>query len=365
MKVQAAVTREKGKLAIETVELAEPKAGEVLVKLVASGICHTDTAVIEQYLPVSFPIVAGHEGVGIVEKVGPGVLSLAVGDRVVLTFPSCGACEHCEDSHPYSCDDNFNMLFGGKFRDGSTRMTTDDGKDVGTMFMQSSFSTYAIATEDNAIKVDVDVDELKKLCSLGCGVQTGAGAVLNRMKPRPGSSIAIFGCGAVGLAAIMAAKIAGCSTIIAIHGSKGREEALSFGATHTINGRKEDTVAAVKEITGGKGVNYALESSGQPPLAVTMLQCMAKEGLAVTVSVTAGAEVPIMLEPLIMNPSVSFAGCVEGHSNPKVFIPELVKFYKEGKLPVDKMNKYYKFEEIAKAIEESHTGGVLKPIIVF
>ncbi len=365
MKVKAAVTREKGKLAIETVELAEPKAGEVLVKLVASGICHTDTAVIEQYLPITFPVVAGHEGVGVIEKVGLGVTSLKPGDRVVLTYPSCGTCEHCEDAHPYSCDDNFAMLFGGKFRDGTTRITTDDGKNVGTMFMQSSFATYAIATEDNTIKVDVDIDDLKKLCSLGCGVQTGAGAVLNRMKPRPGSSIAIFGCGAVGLAGIMAAKIAGCSTIIAIHGSKGREEALEFGATHTINGRKEDTVARVKEITGGKGVNYALESSGQPPLAVTMLQCMAKEGLAVTVSVTAGAEVPIMLEPLIMNPSVSFAGCVEGHSNPKVFIPEMVKLWKEGKLPVDKMNKYYKFDEIQKAFEESHTGGVLKPIIVF
>ena len=365
MKVQAAVTREKGKLVIETVELAEPKAGEVLVKMVASGICHTDTAVIEQYLPVTFPIVAGHEGVGVIEKVGPGVISLAPGDRVILTFPSCGVCDQCQDSHPYSCEDNFAMLFGGKFRDGTTRMTTSDGKDVGVMFMQSSFATYAIANQDNAIKVDLEVDELKKICSLGCGVQTGAGAVLNRMKPRPGSSIAIFGCGAVGLAAIMAAKISGCSTIIAIHGSKGREEALEFGATHTINGRKEDIVAKVKEITGGKGVNYALESSGQPPLAVTMLDCMAKEGLAVTVSVTAGAEVPIRLEPQIMNPSVTFAGCVEGHSNPKVFIPELVKLYKEGRMPVDKMNKYYKFEEIEKALEESHTGGVLKPILVF
>lgn len=365
MKVKAAVTREKGKLAIETVELAEPKAGEVLVRMVASGICHTDTAVIEQYLPVTFPIVAGHEGVGVVEKVGPGVVSLAPGDRVILTFPSCGVCDQCQDGHPYSCDDNFNMLFGGNYRDGTKRMSDDNGTEIGVMFMQSSFSTYTIANVDNAIKVDVDEDELKALCSLGCGVQTGAGAVLNRMKPSPGSSIAVFGCGAVGLAAIMAAKLSGCSTIIAIHGSKGREEALEFGATHTIHGRKEDIVARVKEITGGKGVNYALESSGQPALAVTMLDCMAKEGLAVTVSVTADAEVPIKLEPQIMNPSVTFAGCVEGHSNPKVFIPQLVRLYKEGKLPIDKMNKYYKFEEIEKAMEESHTGGVLKPILVF
>jgi aryl-alcohol dehydrogenase len=364
MKIKAAVTREKGKFAIETVELAEPKAGEVLVKLVASGICHTDTAVIEQYLPVTFPMVAGHEGVGVVEKVGPGVTTLVPGDRVILTFPSCGVCEHCQEGHPYSCDDNFNMFFGGNYRDGSKRMTDENGTEIGVLFGQSSFATYAVANQDNTIKVDVDIDDLKALCSLGCGVQTGAGAVLNRMKPRPGSSIAVFGCGAVGLAAIMAAKIAGCSTIIAIHGSKGREEALEFGATHTINGRKEDAVAKIKEITGGKGVNYALESSGQPPMALTMLDSMAKEGLAVTVSVTADAQVPITLEGQIMNPSVTFAGCVEGHSNPKVFIPELVKFYKEGKLPVDKMCKYYTFDELQKAYDEGH-GGVLKPVVVF
>ena len=188
MKVKAALTREKGKLAIETVELAEPKAGEVLVKLVASGICHTDTAVIEQYLPVTFPVVAGHEGVGVIEKVGPGSVAQTRRPRC-SDIPSCGACEHCEDAHPYSCDDNFMMLFGGKFRDGTTRMTTEDGKTWARCSCRASFATYAIATEDNAIKVDVDADDLKKLCSLGCGVQTGAGAVLNRMKPRPGSSM--------------------------------------------------------------------------------------------------------------------------------------------------------------------------------
>ncbi|MDR0905699.1 MAG: NAD(P)-dependent alcohol dehydrogenase [Oscillospiraceae bacterium] len=365
MQVKAAVTREKGKISIETLELAPPKAGEVLVKLVATGICHTDTAVMNQYLPVTFPMVLGHEGVGIIETVGEGVSGLAKGDKVILTFPSCGVCDHCQEGHPYSCDDNFNMFFGGNYRDGTKRLTGADGVDVGVLFGQSSFATYAVTNQDNAIKVDVTEDQLKALCSLGCGVQTGAGAVLNRMKPRPGSSIAIYGCGAVGLAGIMAAKIAGCSTIIAIHGSKGKEEALEFGATHTINGRKEDVKAKILEITGGKGAAYALESSGQPNLAVTMLDCMAKEGLAVTVSVTADAEVPIRLEPQIMNPSVTFAGCVEGHSNPKVFIPELVKFFKEGRLPVDKMNKYYTFDQIETAFEESHTGGVLKPILVF
>ncbi|MDR2529909.1 MAG: NAD(P)-dependent alcohol dehydrogenase, partial [Oscillospiraceae bacterium] len=326
MKMQAAITREKGKFSMETVEISEPKTGEVLVKMVASGICHTDTAVIEQFLPVTFPMLAGHEGVGVVEKIGAGVKDLAPGDRVILTFPSCGVCDSCLESHPYACEDNFQLFFGGNYADGTKRITTEDGKEVGIMFGQGSFATYAIADQKNAIKVDVTVDELKGLCSLGCGIQTGAGAVLNRMKPRAGSSIAVFGMGAVGLAGIMAAKIAGCSTIIAVHGRRGKELALEFGATHTLNGRDGDVAAKIKEITGGKGVNFALECAGTPDLVVTMLNSMAKEGTAILVSVTGETEVPIKLEPQIMNPSVTIAGAVEGCSSPKVFIPELVKF---------------------------------------
>jgi aryl-alcohol dehydrogenase len=365
MKIKAAVTREKGKFAIETVELAEPKAGEVRVKMVASGICHTDTAVIEQFLPVQFPMVAGHEGVGVIEKVGEGVTDLKAGDRVIMTFPSCGVCEHCKEGHPYACDDNFSLFFGGNYAGGGKRIKTDDNLEVGIMFGQGSFAEYAIADQKNTIKVDVDSDEeLAKLCSLGCGVQTGAGAVLNRMNPRPGTSIVVFGMGAVGLAGIMAAKLAGCSTIIAVHGSKGKDLAEEFGATHTISGRDPDVVAQIKAITGGKGVNFGLECTGVPAMASTMLDCLAKEGTGVLVSVTGEAQVPITLEPQIMNPSVTLAGAVEGCSNPKVFIPELVKFYKEGKLPVDRLCEYFKFDDIHTAYEASH-GSAIKPILLF
>jgi aryl-alcohol dehydrogenase len=366
VKIKAAVIREKGKFNIEPVELADPKAGEVLVRLVASGICHTDTAVIEQFLPVSYPMVAGHEGVGVIEKVGAGVAEFKPGDRVIMTFPSCGVCDHCKEGHPYACDDNFKLFFGGDYADGTKRMTGEDGKEIGIMFGQGSFATYAIADQRNTIKVDVDSDDqLVELCSLGCGIQTGAGAVLNRMSPRPGSAIAVFGMGTVGLAAVMAAKIAGCSTIIAIHGRRGRDLAIEFGATHTINGREGDVAAKIKEITGGKGVNYALECAGVPEMVGTMLDSMAKEGTAVLVSVTADTELPIKLEPQIMNPSLTVAGAVEGCSNPKVFIPELVKLYKEGRLPVNKLNKLYKFSEIEQAFEDSHNGTAIKPILVF
>ncbi|MDR0862822.1 MAG: NAD(P)-dependent alcohol dehydrogenase [Oscillospiraceae bacterium] len=366
MQIQAAVIREKGKFNIETVELAPPKSGEVLVKLIASGICHTDTAVIEQFLPVTFPMVAGHEGVGIVEQVGPGVRDIAPGNRVIMTYPSCGVCEHCKEGHPHACEDNFTLFFGGNYADGTKRLTTSDGQEVGIMFGQGSFATYAIADQRNTIKVDVDSDdELAQLCSLGCGIQTGAGAVLNRMKPRAGSSIAVFGMGTVGLAGIMAAKIAGCSTIIAVHSRRGRDLALEFGATHVIDGRTEDVEARIKEITNGKGVNYALESAGQPNIVTTMLNSMAKEGTAILVSVTGETEVPIKLEPQIMNPSVTLAGAVEGCSNPKVFIPELVRFYKEGRLPVNRLNTVYKYEDINQAFEDSHKGITVKAILKF
>jgi len=366
MQIKAAVSREKGKYAIEEVQIAEPKANEVLIRLVASGICHTDTAVMEQFLPAKLPMVAGHEGVGVIEKVGPGVADLAVGDRVILSFPSCGVCPSCKAGHPYACDNNFVLFFFGSYADGTKRITGKDGEEIGVMFGQGSFATHAIANQRNTVKVDVDSDEkLASLCSLGCGIQTGAGAVLNRMKPRPGTSIAVFGVGAVGLAAVMAAKIAGCSTIIAVHGRRGKDLAIEFGATHTINGRDADVAEQIKAATGGRGVDFALECTGVPGTVTTMLDSMAKEGTAILVSVTADAEVPIKLEPQIMNPSLTVAGAVEGCSDPKTFIPEVVQFYNEGRLPVDKLNKFYKFEQIAEALEDSHAGKVVKPILLF
>jgi len=366
MKITAAVTREKGKFSFETVELAEPKANEVLIRMVACGICHTDVAVIEQFLPIQYPYVAGHEGVGIVEKVGSGVAEFVPGDRVAISFPSCGICDNCKDGRPYACEINFQSLFGGNYRDGTKRMTGEDGVEIGIMFGQGSFATYAIADQSNTVKIDVDSDEeLAKLCSLGCGIQTGAGAVLNRMKPRPGSSLAVFGCGTVGLAAVMAGKIAGCSKIIAVHGRRGREQALEFGATHVINGRDEDIVARIMEITGGRGVNNALEAAGVPDMVLTMLDCMAREGIAVLVSVTGPAAVPVILEKHIMNPSVTVTGAVEGCSNPKVFIPELARFYKEGRLPVDKLNKFYDFKDLGTALHDCHEGLAIKPILKF
>jgi aryl-alcohol dehydrogenase len=365
MQVKAAITHEKGKIAIETVELDSPRASEVLVKLVAAGVCHTDSAGINQVIPVTLPAIFGHEGVGVVEEVGVGVESLKVGDRVIMSFPSCGTCDHCIEGHPWACDHLNRLFFDGSFKDGSKRFS-QNGKPVSSFFGQGSFSSYVVVDARNAVKVDVRSDEdLAKLCSLGCGVQTGAGAVLNSLDPEPYSSLVVFGAGGVGMAAIMAAKIAGCSKIIAVDVVPSRlKMALEVGATHAVNGKEVDAVEEIKKITQG-GANYSVESSGVPALTLQALKCLRREGTCVLVSVTGDAEVSVPLEPLLMNPSVTLKGVTEGASNPQTFIPKLVQYYNEGRLPVDKLIDLYKFEDIEKAFEDSHSGKTVKPILVY
>ncbi len=365
MKIKAALAREKGKVAIEELELGAPRRGEVLVKLVASGICHTDFTTMNLEVPTTLPMVLGHEGVGIVEQVGEGVKDLAAGDHVILSFPSCGCCESCLQGRPYACDDSTNLFFSGFYADGDRRITDSKGEKVGALFGQGSFADHCVIAARNAVKVDPEV-ELKSLCSLACGAQTGAGAVLNKMKPMPGDSLVVFGCGAVGISALMAGKLAGCSTIIGVDIVPSRLElALECGATHVINGRDfEDISQEVRRLTGGKGANFALEASGVPALVRQMLQSVKKEGLAVLVSFVSGP-VEIDTTMLFVGPCISFAGTVEGASNPPIFIPRLVQYFKEGRFPVDKLATYYAFDDIRKAMEDARSGKAIKPILLF
>lgn len=367
MKVKSAVTRAKGQIKIEELELAAPKASEVLVRILASGVCHTDSAGIEQIIPVTLPAVFGHEGVGVVEEVGVGVDTLKPGDRVIMSFPSCGVCENCKNNHPFACTDINRLFFDGSYKDGTKRYKTADGLEASSFFGQGAFSTHVIVDARNAVKVDVSDDQLKYLCSLGCGVQTGAGAVLNTANPEAGSTLAVFGCGGVGMAAVMGAKIAGCSKIIAVDVVPSRlEMAKELGATDVINGKECNAVEKIRELTDG-GVNYAIESSGVPALTLQALSSCRRLGMCVLVSVTGDATVPVALEPMLMNPSVTLCGVTEGGSNPQTFIPTLVKFFKEGRLPVDKLVRFYDFtdEGIAQAFEDSHTGKTIKPILLF
>lgn len=365
MKIKAAVVREKGKIALEELELGKPRMGEVLVRTLASGICHTDFSTLNLEVPTTLPIVLGHEGVGIVEEVGPGVQDLAVGDHVIMSFPSCGGCESCLQGRPYACDNSTELFFFGTYGDRDRRLTDASGQKVGALFGQGSFADHCIIAARNAVKVDPAVD-MKALCSLACGVQTGAGAVLNKMKPQPGDSFVVFGCGAVGISAIMAAKLAGCSTIIGVDVVPERMElALECGATHVINGRECPAIAReVQSLTGGKGAHFALEASGVPAMVEQMLQSVRKEGQAVLVSFVSGP-VTLDVSMLFVGPCISFSGVVEGNSNPQSFIPRLVEFCKDGRLPVEKLCTFYPFGELDKAMADARSGKAIKPVLLF
>lgn len=359
MKIQAAITEAQGKdFVIQEVELASPKAGEVLVKIVATGVCHTD-AVARDLAIAPLPAVLGHEGSGIVEQVGEGVKGIEVGDHVVMSFAHCGTCPNCLTGHPTVCE-TFNPLnFGGVQDDYTTRLSKD-GQSLATFFGQSSFGTYAIAHERNVVKVDKEVD-LALLGPLGCGIQTGAGTVLNRLRPQFGSSIVIYGCGAVGLSALMAAKIAGCKHIIAVDVHDSRLAlAHQLGATHTLNGKNVDVVAEVKAITNG-GSNFAVETTGVPPVVKQSLHALRPLGTCAIVGVT--PEMNIDVHNDIMAEGKTMVGVIEGDSVPKVFIPELVDYYKKGQFPFDKLVKFYDFEQINEAFEDSKTGVTIKPVL--
>jgi len=367
MKITAAVTHKAGDISIEEIDLAPPKASEVLIKILAAGVCHTDAAGIAGYIPwIKFPQVFGHEGVGIVEEVGAAVETLKEGDRVALSFPSCGHCSYCLAGYPFACDSLNDLFFNGTYKDGTYRLSKD-GSDIGSFFAQGSFATHAVVDARNAVKIEgISDEQLKYFCSMGCGVQTGAGTVLNRIKPKPATSLVVFGTGGVGMSALMAALIAGCNQVIAVDVIPSRLElAKEIGATDTINAKEvPDVVAKIKEITGG-GANYSVESSGIPDLTLQSVQCLRRLGTAVVVSVTGPAETHIPIEMGLMNPSVTLAGLTEGGANPQVFIPILTEYFKAGKLPIDKLVKFYDFNDINKAFEDSHKGETIKPILTF
>lgn len=359
MHITAAVTPSPGaEFVLQEVQLAAPRSQEVLIKLVATGVCHTD-AVARDAAIAPLPAVLGHEGAGIVHALGEGVQDLQVGDHVVMSFAHCGACSHCLTGHPTVCR-HFNGLNFGGLLDGETSRLSLNGKPLSTFFGQSSFGTYAVANARNVVKVDGDVD-LALLGPLGCGVQTGAGTVLNRLRPVFASSIVVYGCGAVGLSAIMAAKIAGCAHIIAVDVHASRLAlALELGASHALNGREVNVVQEVKTITDG-GSHYAVETTGVPPVVTQSLQALRPLGVCAIVGVT--PEMPIDIHNDIMAEGKTMVGVIEGDAVPRVFIPQLLAYYKAGRFPFDKLIKFYDFADINQAFEDSKNGSTIKPIL--
>ena len=361
--ITAAVVRKKGgPFQIETLSLEEPRSDEVLIRIVATGMCHTDMVARDQLYTVPIPVVLGHEGAGIVERVGGSVKKIAPGDHVVLTYMWCGHCEPCLKGHLTYCTNFYALNFGGAREDRSTATHDQQGVVHDHFFGQSSFGTYALAHERNVVKVPVNAP-LELLGPLGCGIQTGAGAVMNALQIRPGSTFAAFGGGAVGLSAVMAARVAGATTIIAVDVVPSRLAlAKELGATHIVNSKETDPIEAVRKITGG-GADFSLESSGRPAVLRQAIDALAIRGVCGIVGAPAlGTEASFDVNG-VMTAGKRIVGIVEGDSVPDLFIPSLVELYTQGRFPFDRLVKFYTLDQINQAAEDSEKGITIKPIV--
>ena len=362
MGVTAAVMEEKsGKFNLDTLDLDAPQSNEVLVKITATGICHTDLHARDGYFAMPFPAVYGHEGAGVVVAVGGAVEHLAVGDHVVISFPWCGECEHCREDRRSYCQRGRELKSGGVRMDGSVTMRRNGAPVYGAFFQQSSLASHALAPARNAVKVRRDAP-LEFLGPLGCGLQTGAGAVINVMKPEAEKSFAVFGTGSVGLAGLMAAKLAGCDPIIAVDIRANRLElARSLGATHTIDNGREDAVTKIRKITGG-GAHFTLETSALSKVFRQAVDCLLPRGTCVLVgSARRGTEVSFEMSTLQAGRTVR--GVVQGDSRPEQFIPYLVELFVAGKFPIDRLVTFYDFTAINQAAVDAVNGTTIKPVL--
>ena len=349
--------------------LRAPGPDELLVKVVATGICHTDVMTKAKGL-CEFPIVLGHEGVGVVERVGESVSGFAAGDHVIMTYDYCGDCAQCDTGKPSYCFDHGSLNFAGTRPNGErTHHTLGSAEaDVhGSFFQQSSFATHALAHVTNTVKVDPNLP-LATLAPLGCGVQTGAGTVFNTLEVSAGSTIAIFGNGCVGLSAVMAANVAGASTIIAVDLNASRlDMALELGATHVLNPADfadgDALLAAVGEIAP-TGCNYSIDTTGNPTVLRQAFDSCGPLGVTAMIAPgVPGTEVTIEMMGLL--PGKSLRGVVQGDSQSKTFIPHLIDLWQDGKFPFDKLvTMFDSIDSVDDAVNAMSSGDVIKPVVV-
>ncbi|WP_067824625.1 NAD(P)-dependent alcohol dehydrogenase [Nocardia inohanensis] len=351
-------------LELTEVQIPTLESGEVLVRLRGTGVCHTDLVALEGGIPLETPFVLGHEGAGVVAAIADDVTALSVGDAVVLSFDHCTECAQCTSGHPAYCELSGAMNYFGSRLDGSTTLS-ENGEEVhGSWFGQSSFGTYAVASVRNAVRVDADLP-LDILGPLGCGLLTGAGTVLNVLRPEPGQSLIVFGVGGVGLAAIMAARVAGCDPIIAVDLNPERLElARELGATHVVNsGETTDLGWALTEITG-TGADFAIETVGLGPVVRTAVESLKTPGRAVTLGARSMEnEITIDQGNLLMGRQL--LGVLEGDADPHELIPRLIELWRAGQFPFDRLVEKFPFERITDAVAAVRDGKVIKPVLTF
>jgi aryl-alcohol dehydrogenase len=359
IEIHAAVLRSaKAPFTIEPVQLPALAPDQVLVRIVGVGMCHTDLLVrrIESFAPL--PFIGGHEGAGVVEAVGARVSGIEVGAHVVLSFDFCGDCRNCLEGHPAYCD-TFNLRnMGGGAPDPSPAIGVDGAPIGARWFGQSSFATHALSTGRNTVVVDRSVP-LELVGPLGCGVLTGAGAVFSATRVPFGSTVAVFGVGAVGLSVVMAARVAGAVNIVAIDLHENRLKlAQDLGATHLFSG-DPGVAAAITKATGG--ADFSFDTTGVPQVVAEAVTALRAGGVCGLIGAATG---PSILEPSMIKRGRSVIGIVEGDAVPKRLIPQILELWRQDRFPFDRLIQTYGLSEINEAERASLSGQVIKPVLL-
>jgi len=363
MRIKAAVLRAAdAPYRIEDVDLAEPGPGEVRVRIAGAGFCHTDLLPRVPGGLAAPPIVTGHEGSGVVEAVGPAVTGLAEGDHVVLSYDSCRTCANCLAGHPAYCATFFpRNLTGADVAGGPGPMRDADGAPVAARwFGQSSLATHALVAARDTVKVAADLP-LELLGPLGCGVQTGAGSVLVALGVTAGSSFVVYGAGGVGLSAVMAARVAGAATVVAVDVNPARLDlAKELGATHAFDGADEALPFHVLEATGD-GAQYALDTTGLPAVITSAVNTLRPTGTLGLVGVQQG---PLSLDPSALAVGRNLMGILEGDAVPQLFIPRLIDLWRQGRFPFDRLITTFPLDQVNEAEKATTSGEVVKPVLI-
>ena len=364
MKITAAVLRDAESVqSIEELELREPRAGEILVEIVAAGLCHTDLLPRQRGFFASPPLVLGHEGAGVVRVVGPGVPDISVGDRVLLSYAACGDCLNCHRGQPYCCYRFFAVNMTGRCADGTYGPMSDGvTAELGSSwFGQSSFATHTVVAASNVVRVDPDLP-LHLLAPLGCGFQTGAGAVMNVIRPQPGSSLAVIGVGAVGLAAVMAARAEGVDIIVAVDRQPARlEAARKAGATVTIDASSGDLRRELRAAVARGGIDAVIDTTGHPAVVGAAIDSVRPGG---TVALVGSSNAAISIAPGALALGKTLVGVIEGNAVPRDFLPRLIATWRAGRFPIDDLITTYPLTDIDQAERDLRDGAVIKPVIM-
>lgn len=359
-KARGVIARTPGAAAeVEDFTIDDPGPNEVLVRILASGVCHTDLGVkMGVYGSEGFPFLLGHEGAGIIEKVGSGVESPQVGDHVILAWRApCGVCRFCRAGQPNYCANSLNA---------EKRMRDKDGTLLNPVLGIGTFCTHTLVHAKQAITIDKDLPA-PQMSLIGCGVMTGVGAALYQARVTPGSSVAVFGCGGVGDSVITGAKLAGATTIIGVDiDARKLEWAKDFGATHMVNSREVDPVARIKELTGGNGVNFSFEAVGRPETLEQALFCRDLAGTCILIGVPGpGPKLNIEVQKFF-DLGGSLGVSWYGNCLPTRDFPMLTDWYRQGQLNLDKvLTRTIRLDETEEAFAAMQRGETLRSVIVF